>query len=322
MKASRVLVTGATGFVGRALCKKLLADGWPVVGTFRTEYSANKLPVRIEKIKIKSIGPNTEWHEALNGIDTVIHLAAQVHVLGNTAADAITEYRRINVAGTNHLAQTAAFMGVRRFIYMSSVKVYGEGNAVAYTEHDSPMPTAPYAISKYEAEQLLQEINDKTDLEVVVLRPPLVYGPHVKANFLQLLKVVDMGIPLPFANVRNRRSLIFLENLLDAIVTCIHHPKAARKTYLLSDGLDTSTPELIQKIASALGRPARLFPFSLNLLRLLAKIIGRSEALGRLLNSFAVDNSRICTELDLIPRFTLAEGLTETAKWYLQTVRI
>ena len=322
MRESRVLVTGATGFVGKALCKKLLTDGWPVVGTYRTGYSANKLPVGIEKTWIKSIGPGTDWQAALIGIDTVIHLAARVHVLGYTAADAITEYRRVNVAGTNHLAQTAASMGVRRFIYMSSVKVYGEGNAVAYTEHDSPMPTTPYAISKYEAEQLLQEINDKTGLEVVVLRPPLVYGPHVKANFLQLLKVVDMGIPLPFANVRNQRSLIFLENLLDAIVTCIHHPKAARKTYLLSDGLYTSTPELIQKTASALGRPIRLFPFSLNLLRLLAKIIGRSEAVDRLLNSFAVDSSRICTELGWTPRVTMTEGLAETARWYLQSVQL
>lgn len=323
MREPRVLVTGATGFVGKALCKKLLAGGWPVVGTYRTSYSASKISVGVEKTRIKSIGPNTDWQKAFIGIDTVIHLAARVHVLGDAAADAITEFRRVNVAGTNHLAQTAASMGVRRFIYMSSVKVYGEGNAaVAYTEHDSPMPTTPYAISKYEAEQLLQEINEKTDLEVVVLRPPLVYGPHVKANFLQLLKVVDMGIPLPFANVRNRRSLIFLENLLDAIVTCIHHPKAARKTYLLSDGLDTSTPELIQKTASALGRPVRLFPFSLNLLRLLAKVTGRSETVDRLLNSFAVDSSRISTELDWIPRFTLTEGLAETAKWYLQSVRL
>ncbi len=288
---------------------------------YRTGCSENKLPVGIEKIKIKSIGPSTDWQEALNGIDTVIHLAARVHVLGDTAADAITEFRRVNVAGTKHLAQTAASMGVRRFIYMSSVKVNGEGNSVAYTEKDRPMPADPYAISKYEAEQILQEINEKTDLEVVVLRPPLVYGPHVKANFLQLLKVVDMGIPLPFANVRNQRSLIFLENLLDAIITCIHHPKAARKTYLLSDGIDTSTPELIQKTASALGRPVRLFPFSLNLLRLLAKISGRSEAVNRLLNSLAIDSSRISTELDWTPRFTMAEGLAETAAWYLKAVR-
>jgi nucleoside-diphosphate-sugar epimerase len=204
---------------------------------------------------------------------------------------------------------------------MSSVKVYGKGSAVAYTEHDSPMPTAPYAISKFEAEQLLQEINDNTGLEVVVLRPPLIYGPHVKANFLKLLKLVDMGIPLPFANVRNQRSLIFIENLLDAIVTCIHHPKAVRKTYLLSDGIDTSTPELIRKTALSLNRPVRLFPFPLNLLRLLARVIGRSEAVDRLLNSFTVDSSRICTELGWTPRFSMTEGLAETATWYLQSVR-
>jgi nucleoside-diphosphate-sugar epimerase len=321
MRESRVLVTGATGFVGKALCKKLLADGWPVVGTYRTAYSENKIPAGIKKTRVKSIGPNTDWQEALNGIDTVIHLAARVHLLEDAATDEITEYRRVNVAGTNHLAQTAAFMGVRRFIYMSSVKVYGEENTVVYTENDIPMPTTPYAISKYEAEQLLQEINDKTDLEVVVLRPPLVYGPHVKANFLKLLKVVDMGIPLPFANVRNQRSMIFLGNLIDAIVLCIDHPKAARKTYLLSDGIDTSTPELIRKTASALGRPVRLVPFSLNLLRLLARIFDRSEALDRLLSSFSVDSSRICTELDWIPRYTMAEGLAETAEWYLQSAR-
>jgi len=321
MKASRVLVTGATGFVGKALCKKLLADGWPVVGTLRTGCSENKLPVGIKKIKITSIGPSTNWQKALNGIDTVIHLAARVHAFGDTAADPISAYRRVNVAGTKQLAQTAASMGVRRFIYMSSVKVIGEGNAVAYTENDPPMPVDPYAISKYEAEQLLQEIDEKTGLEVVVLRPPLVYGPHVKANFLQLLKVVDMGIPLPFANVRNQRSFIFLENLLDAIITSIHHPKAAGKTYLLSDGIDTSTPELIQKMALALGRPVRIFPFSLNLLRLLAKISGRSETANKLLNSLALDSSRIRTELDWTPRFTMGEGLAETAVWYLQSVR-
>jgi nucleoside-diphosphate-sugar epimerase len=239
----------------------------------------------------------------------------------NLVAEPIAVYRAVNVAGTEHLAQMAASMNVRRFIFMSSIKVNGEGNAVAYTEHDRPMPADPYAISKYEAEQLLQEINKKNGLEVVVLRPPLVYGPYVKGNFLQLFKVVDMGIPLPLASVRNQRSLIFLGNLLDAIVTCIHHPKAARKTYLLSDGIDTSTPELIQKAASALGRPVRLFPFSLNLLRLLAKITGRSASVNRLLNSLVLDNSRISTELDWTPRFSMAEGLAKTAKWYLQSVR-
>jgi len=321
MKASRVLVTGATGFVGKALCKKLLADGWPVVGTFRTGCSETKLPVGVEKIKITSIGPSTNWQEALNDIDTVIHLAARVNILEDTASDAIAEYRRINVVGTSQLAQTAASMGVRRFIYMSSAKVNGEENAIAYTEHDRPRPADPYAFSKFEAEQRLQDINEKTGMEVVVLRPPLVYGPYVKSNFLQLLKVVDRGIPLPFANVRNQRSLIFLENLLDAIITCIHHPKAAGKTYLVGDGVNTSTPELIQKMASALGRPVRLFPFSVNLLRLLAKISGRSDAANKLLSSLAVDSSRIRAELGWTPRFTMAEGLAETAAWYLKAVR-
>ena len=321
VKDSKVLVTGANGFIGQALCQKLVADGWSVAGAVRNESAASKLRGEVERVIVGAVGPDTDWVQALSGVDSIVHLAARVHVMRDLTAEPIAVYRAINVAGTYQLAQTAASMGVRRFIYMSSVKVNGQGNSVTYTEKDRPMPADPYAISKYEAEQLLQEIIEKTGLEVVVLRPPLVYGPYVKANFLQLLKVVDMGIPLPFANVRNQRSLIFLENLLDAIITCIHHPKAARKTYLLSDGIDTSTPELIQKTASALGRPVRLFPFSLNLLRLLAKITGRSEAVSRLLNSLAIDSSRISTELDWTPRFTMAEGLAETAAWYLKAVR-
>lgn len=317
MKESRVLVTGANGFIGKALCEKLFADGWPVVGTVRNKHPASKLPFGSEIVKVDTLGSDTDWKEALNGVDTVIHLAARVHVLSNSAAEVFKEYRKVNVAGTEHLAQMAASMKVRRFIYMSSIKVNGEGKQIPYTERDKPMPSNPYGISKYEAEQLLQVIAAGTDLEVVVLRPSLVYGPQVKANFLKLFKVVNMGIPLPFANVKNQRSLIFLGNLIDAIVLCIDHPKAAGKTYLLSDGVDMSTPELIQKVASMLGKPPRLFPFSLTFLRQLAKVVGKGEAVSRLLDSLSVDCSKICTELEWEPPFTMEEGLGETAKWYL-----
>ena len=274
MKDSLVLVTGANGFIGKALCEKLFSDGWPVVGTVRCRPPTSKLPVGVPTVKIDLLDSETDWKAALKGVDTVVHLAALVHGSSNTIAEAIKEYRNVNVDGTEHLAQIAASMKVRRFIFMSSIKVNGEGKQIPYTERDKPMPLDPYGISKYEAERLLQVITDRTGMEVVVLRPSLVYGPQVKASFLNLLKVINMGLPLPFANVKNQRSLIFLGNLIDAIVLCINHPKAAGKTYLLSDGVNTSTPELIQKIAAVLGKPPRLFPFSLTLLRLLAKVVG------------------------------------------------
>ena len=301
MKKSRILVTGANGFIGKALCEKLLTDGWPVVGTVRTKHSASKLPLGAEIVTVDSIGSDTVWKKVLTGVDTVVHLAARAHVLSNNSAEVIKDYRKVNVAGTEHLAQTAASMRVRRFIFMSSIKVNGAGEKIPYTEHDKPQPSDPYGISKYDAEQRLQMINARTDLEVVVLRPVLVYGPRVKANFLKLIKLVNTGIPLPFSNVKNQRSMIFLGNLIDAIILCIDHPKAAGQTYLLSDGVDISTPELIQKIASVLGKPPRLFPFSHTLLRQLAKVAGKSEALSRLLDSLAVDSSKICIDLDWDP---------------------
>ena len=202
MKKPRVLVTGANGFIGKALCEKLFADGWPVVGTVRNKHPASKLPGGVKMVKVDSLGSETDWKEALKGVDTVVHLAAQVHVVGNTTAEISKEYRSVNVAGTEHLAQMAASMKVRRFIYMSSIKVNGEGKQIPYTERDNPMPLDPYGVSKYEAELALQVITARTGLEVVVLRPSLVYGPQVKANFLKLLKMVNMGLPLPFANVK------------------------------------------------------------------------------------------------------------------------
>jgi nucleoside-diphosphate-sugar epimerase len=321
VKDSKVLVTGANGFIGQALCQKLVADGWSVAGAVRNESAAGKLRGEVESVIVGAVGPDTDWVQALSDVDSIVHLAARVHVMRDLAAEPIAMYRDVNVAGTEHLAQMAASMKVRRFIFLSSIKVNGEGKQIPYTECDKPMPSDPYGISKYEAEQLLQVISARTDLEIVVLRPSLVYGPQVKANFLKLFKVIKMGIPLPFANVKNQRSLIFLGNLIDAIALCIDHPKAAGKTYLLSDGVDTSTPELIQKVASMLGKSPRLFPFSLTLLRQLAKVAGKSEAVSRLLDSLSVDCSLICTELDWIPRFTMTEGLAETAKWYLQSVR-
>jgi nucleoside-diphosphate-sugar epimerase len=321
MHRAKVLVTGANGFIGRALCERLMADGRPVIGTVRNDLAANRLPEGLETFTIGDIGPRTQWSAALSGVDTVVHLAARVAVLKDEGPDKFTAYRQANVAGTRTLAQTAASMDVQRLVFMSSVKVLGEGRLSAYTEGDGLNPSDPYAVSKCEGEQTLHAIAEKTGLEVVVLRPPLVYGPRVKANFLQLLKLVDKRIPLPLAGAKNQRSLIYLGNLLDAIITCIRHPKAAGQTYLVSDGSDTSVPELIKKIALALGKPSRVFPFPIELLRLLAKILGQADPVNRLLDSLTVNSSKIRSELDWTPPFTMEDGLKETAKWYLTKFR-
>lgn len=315
-----VLVTGANGLIGNALCRRLLAKGWHVRGAIRFPSKKAALPLGVDTVEIGSIGPSTEWEPALEGIDTVVHLAARVHVMKAGTADPIAAYRNINVAGTKHLAHLASSKEVRRFVYVSSINVNGEGRADPYTEADQPAPVDLYGISKFEAEQELQSIADKTGLELVIVRSPLVYGPEVKANFLQLVKLINRGVPLPFAGVRNHRSMIFLENLVDALLICLTHPGAVGNTFLVSDGKDISTPELVQKISSALGKTPRLYPFPPKVLHLLAKALGRSRAASRLLDSCTVDSSKIHTELDWKPPFSMEEGLRETANWYLQTL--
>jgi len=293
-----VLVTGAAGFIGRELCRKMLAGNWYVRGIMRRSTYRNNLPFGVDVIPIEEITPRTDWSKILFGVHTVVHLAAQAHVINGLSEDSLAAYRYVNTAGTERLAQTASASGVKRFVYLSTVKVNGEGKAGPYAEKDDPEPIDPYGISKWEAEQILYEISDQTGMEMVVLRPPLVYGPWVKANFLHLLKILDRSIPLPLASINNRRSLIFLGNLLSAIVTCINHPRAAGQTFLVSDGEDVSTPELIRHINSALGRPARLFPFPPVMLKMAGIITGKSVAMDRLLRSLTIDCSKIRRELD------------------------
>ena len=316
-----ILVTGANGFIGKALCRRMLAENWHVRGAIRFMSQKSGLPSGFDRVEIGTIDSNTEWEKALDGIDAVVHLAARVHVMDEGSADPIIAYRKTNVEGTKHLAQIAASKKVRRLVFVSSIKVNGEGKADPYTAEDRPVPVEPYAVSKLEAEKSLQRIADNTGLEVVILRPPLVYGPEVKANFLKLIKIIDRGIPLPLAMVKNRRSMIYMKNLVDAILRCTIHPAAAGKTYLISDGEDISTPELIQKISLVLGKPSRLFPIPSDLLRLFARMVGRSLTASRLLDSLIVDSSKIKSDLNWEPPFSLEEGLNETAKWYLQSVR-
>ena len=315
-----VLVTGANGFVGTALCKKLLSKGFYVRGAVQLE-KTSFLPEKVAPVHIKSIDSDTKWDDALAGINMVVHLAARVHVMDDTCSDPLAEYRKVNVEGTKCLAVASANAGVKRFIFISSIKVNGEGRASAYTEDDEEAPEDYYGISKWEAEKELHKISHMTGIELVILRSPLVYGPGVKANFLRLFKIVERGIPLPLSSIKNQRSFIYLGNLIDAIVTCINHPEAAGHTFLLGDKENISTPGLIRKIAQALKKPARLFAIPPYSIRLAGTFIGKSAAIDRLFGSLTIDSTKIRKELGWKPPYTMEYGLKETAKWYKKLVR-
>ena len=278
--------------------------------------SPSSLVTGVELVPIEPLGADTPWQDALAGVDIVIHLAARVHIMQDTATDPLTEFRRVNLHGTERLALQAANAGVKRFVFISTIKVHGEETPAPYTTDSPAKPSDPYGISKWEAELTLRRIEEETCLEVVVVRPTLVYGPVVKANFLNLMKVVQKGIPLPLASINNSRSLIYVGNLVDALTTSAVHPAAAGKTYLVSDGEDVSTPELIRRVAAALGVPARLFPVPVPLIHLAGAVTGKRTAVNRLLGSLTVDSSRIRNELEWKPPFTMEEGLRETAKWF------
>ena len=311
--AMKFLVTGANGFVGRALCKELSQKGYAVRAAVRSE---NVKFNDIERTIVGTIDGETEWGKALIGVRVVVHLAARVHVMSDESSDPLAEFRKINVAGTEHLAHSAAASGMKRFVYVSSIKVNGEATCTEkkFSELDTPSPQDPYGISKWEAEQALHRVATETGLEVVIVRPPLVYGAGVKGNFAQMLKVLTKGIPLPLASVDNRRSLIYVENLVDALILCATHPAAAGQTYLVSDGEDVSTPDLLRQLGTAMGHPAHLFHCPQALLRLAGRLLGKADQIERLLGSLQVDSGKIRRELDWIPPFTLQEGLRLTAR--------
>jgi nucleoside-diphosphate-sugar epimerase len=313
----KILVTGANGFIGPFLCTRLVAEGWSVRGTVLVSENPALLVKGVEPVVIEPLGFDTLWSHALAGIDTIIHLAARVHIMADPAANPLAEFRKVNTEGTQKLAHEAVKAGVKRLLFISSIKVHGEESA-PYTENSPTQPTDAYGISKWEAEQALRQIEARTDLEVVVIRPTIVYGPGVKANFLKMIKVIQHRIPLPLSAIANKRSLIYIGNLVDALKICVTHPAAAGKTYLVSDGEDVSTPELIQRIATALGVSARLFPIPLSLMRLAGELTGKSAAVNRLTGSLTVDSSKIRRELGWTPPFTMEEGLRETAVWYLK----
>jgi nucleoside-diphosphate-sugar epimerase len=315
-----VLVTGANGFIGNTLCRKLLGDGFQVRGTVRANKSS-RLPEGIEPRVIADIDKLTDWSEILRGVDMIVHLAARVHVLHDTATDPLAEYLKVNVAATEQLARAAVEASVKRFIFMSTVKVNGEGKVRPYREIDppAPVPLDFYAISKLQAEQQLKKITTASGMELVILRPPLVYGPGVKAKFLALIKIVAKGVPLPLASLRNRRSFIYLENLVDVIVACCNHPDAGGKVFMVSDGEDVSTPELIRRIARTLKKKIRLFPFPPILLHILGHMMGKGQTVDKLSSSLAVDITKIKNELEWHPPFTMASGLKKTADWFKES---
>ena len=299
----KVLVTGAAGFIGCRVCEALECHRVNVVSTVR------EAPFG-DEIAVGDIGPETDWRVALaTQPDVVVHLAARTYARLEVTGDELTHYLAINLDGSRRLAEQAAAAGVRRLVYLSSIKVNGEQTAlgVPFLFSDAPAPEDAYGVSKWEAEQALWDISAKTGLEVVVVRPPLVYGPGVKGNLARLLKLVRSGVPLPLGAVKNKRSLIGLDNLVDLLIRCIDHPASAGQTFLVSDGKDLSTSDLLCYIATAMGRSARLFPVPVSLLRLAGHALGKRAEIDRLVGSLQIDSSHTRRVLGWTPPVSVQE---------------
>lgn len=310
-----ILVTGAEGFIGSALCDVLLKRGNHVRAASRFAINYPNHP-SLQPIAIGTMGDTTDWHDALHNCNAVVHTAARVHVMQETETDPLTEFRRTNVEGTLALARQALAAGVQRFIYISTAKVLGEGGPTAYTDASLPAPKDAYAISKWEAEQGLRAITAGTTMQLVILRPSLVFGPGVKANFLSLMRSIGKRYPLPFGGIKNRRSFLYLGNLIDAIALCLIHPAAANSCFLLADPKPLSTPALVRGIADALGCRPRLFTVPPSWLRFGATLLGKRTTAERLLGSLELDVSGIQHTLGWCPPVTTSAGLKKTAEWF------
>lgn len=314
----KILITGANGFVGSALASHLLKKGFAVTCASRSVFLP---PQGAKSCIIGDISTTTNWTEALSGVEVVIHTVARTHVMHDTAVNPLEEYRKINVAGTLNIAKQAFAAGVKRFVFLSSIKVNGEFTSLGkpFRTDDIPAPLDPYGISKYEAEMGLKNIAKQTGMEVVIIRPTLVYGPEVKANFLSMMKWLYRGIPLPFGAIHNKRSLVALDNLISLIITCLDHPNAANQTFLVSDDEDLSTTNLLKRVAHSLGKNVRLLPIPESLLRAGLNLFGKKDLARRLLGSLQVDITKTKELLNWSPVISVDEALKKTAQHFLST---
>lgn len=312
----RLLVTGGSGFVGGEVCRRAVVEGWHVAAAVRGGATPD---AGVQPFHFEALDRHQDWAGGLAGTDVVIHCAARVHVMDDQSPDPLAEFRKVNVEGTLALARQAAAAGVKRFIFISSIKVNGEGTVpgAPYTCFDEPKPQDPYGISKMEAEQGLRAIAEQTGLEVIIIRPVLVYGPGVKANFRSMMSWLSKGAPLPLGAIRNKRSLVSLDNLVDLIMTCVEHPAAANQTFLVSDGHDLSTTEMLQRMGVALNRPARLLPVPAGLLELGAALLGKRAVAQRLCGSLQVDIRHTCQTLNWSPPVSVDQGFRSAATAFL-----
>ena len=306
---SKILVTGGSGFIGKAVCENLKKKNYKVNIASRRDIATNLSGVKV--YSINKINENTNWFEALNTVSCVIHCAAKTHVMNNIKQKTFTSFREVNVEGTLNLAKQAVECGVKRFIFLSSIKVNGERTEKLsmFRYNDIPKPQDAYGISKWEAEKGLWEISKQSGLEVVIIRAPLVFGPGVKGNLRSLIKLIQHRIPLPFSLIKNQRSLIGIDNLVDFIIRCIDDHKTSGNTFLVSDEKDISTPDLVRQIASSMGFSVRLFPLPLSFLKFFGFILGKKNEIDRLIGSLQIDNSYTKKTLDWTPPVSVEEGI-------------